>query len=100
MKNKKPKAGEVMKKFKKSMQLKKPKKSIQFGYFANEVYANRMLEKMKAEPEPATAKQLWVINALSLKLGQEVTLPLMKYEASLIIHQLKLDEWEKDDEGV
>ena len=90
-KNKKPKTGAVMK-------TKKPKKSIQYGYFANEVYANRMLEKMKATPEPATAKQLWVINALSLKLGQKVTLPLMKYEASLIIHQLKLDEWEKDDE--
>ena len=98
MKNKKPKTGAIMKTLKKSIQLKKPKKGIQFGYFANEVYANRMLEKMKAEPEPATAKQLWVINALSLKLGQKVTLPLMKYEASLIIHQLKLDEWEKDDE--
>ena len=90
-KNKKPKTGAVMK-------TKKPKKSIQYGYFANEVYANRMLEKMKATPEPATAKQLWTINHLSLKLGQEHTLPLMKYEASLIIHQLKLDEWEKDDE--
>jgi len=98
MKNKKPKTGAVMKKIKESVQLKKPKRSIQYGYFANEVYANRMLEKMKAEPEPATAKQLWIINALSLKLEQEHTLPLMKYEASLIIHQLKLDEWEKDDE--
>ena len=74
--------------------MKKPKKSIQFGY------TNHMLNKMKAEPEPATAKQLWVINDLAVKLGKEFSLPLMKYEASLIIHQLKLDEWESDNENI
>ena len=70
--------------------MKKLKKSIQFGY------TNHMLKKMDAEPEPATSKQLWTINFLSIKLGKEFTLPLMKYEASLIIHQLKIDDWEEE----
>ena len=72
--------------------MKKPKNSIQFGY------TNTMLTKMKAEEVPATAKQLWVINDLSIKLGKEFSLPLMKYEASLIIHQLKTEEWESNNE--
>jgi len=74
--------------------MKKPNKGIQFGY------TNTMLTKMKAEEVPATAKQLWVINDLAVKLGKEFSLPLMKYEASLIIHQLKLDEWESDNENI
>ena len=81
--------------------MKKPKKSIQYGYTNNMIKENKnWLTKMKAEPQPATAKQLWVINDLAVKLGKEFSLPLMKYEASLIIHQLKLDEWESDNEGV
>jgi hypothetical protein len=72
--------------------MKKLKKSIQFGY------TNHMLKKMDAEPEPATSKQLWTINYLSLKLGQEHTLPMTKYDASLVIQKLKLAEWEKDNE--
>ena len=74
--------------------MKKPNKGIQFGY------TNNMLTKMKAEEVPATAKQLWVINDLSIKLGKEFSLPLTKYEASLIIHQLKTEEWESDNERV
>ena len=50
---------------------------------------NDMLEAMRDSPEPATARQLWVINDLSIKLKQEFTLPLLKYEASLIVEHLK-----------
>ena len=79
--------------------MKKPKKSIQFGYTNNMIKEKKnWLTKMKTEPEPATAKQLWVINDLSIKLGKEFSLPLTKYEASLIIHQLKTEEWESDNE--
>ena len=79
--------------------MKKPKKSIQYGYKNHQAYLDKEAKK-KAEPQPATAKQLWVINDLAVKLGKEFSLPLMKYEASLIIHQLKLDEWESDNENI
>ena len=50
---------------------------------------NDMLEAMRDSPEPATARQLWVINDLSIKLKREFTLPLLKYEASLIVAELR-----------
>ena len=56
-----------------------------------------MHDAMRESPEPATARQLWVINDLSIKLKQEFTLPLLKYEASLIIHQLKTELEDSDE---
>lgn len=50
--------------------------------------------------EVATARQLWAINYLSVKLGKEFSLPLTKHEASLIITTLKAEEWENDNEKV
>tara|TARA_R110002126_G_scaffold11763_1_gene52104 strand:+ start:305 stop:529 length:225 start_codon:yes stop_codon:yes gene_type:complete len=42
--------------------------------------------------EQATARQLWTINDLAIKLGKEFSLPLTKDEASLIIGPLKIEE--------
>ena len=42
--------------------------------------------------EQATARQLWTINDLAIKLGKEFSLPLTKDEASLIIGPLKMEE--------
>ena len=42
--------------------------------------------------EQATARQLWTINDLAIKLGKEFSLPLTKDEASLIVGQLKIEE--------
>jgi hypothetical protein len=53
---------------------------------------NDMLEAMRDSPEPASARQLWVINDLSIKLKKEFVLPLLKYEASLIIAELKTEQ--------
>ena len=50
-----------------------------------------MHDAMRESPEPATARQLWVINDLSIKLKKEFTLPLLKYEASLIVEHLKTE---------
>ena len=50
-----------------------------------------MNDAMRDSPEPATARQLWVINDLSIKLKKEFTLPLLKYEASLIVEHLKTE---------
>ena len=56
-----------------------------------------MHDAMRDSPEPATARQLWVINDLSIKLKKEFTLPLLKYEASLIIHELKTELEDSDE---
>ncbi len=56
-----------------------------------------MQDAMRDNPEPATARQLWSINDLSIKLGKEFTLPLLKYEASLIIHELKTELEDSDE---
>jgi hypothetical protein len=49
----------------------------------------KMLEHLKDSQEMATSKQLWVINDLCLKYGHQYSLPLTKYEACLIVNQLK-----------
>lgn len=46
----------------------------------------------KDSQEMATSKQLWAINILCLQQQKEYALPLGKYEASLIISDLKLKE--------
>ena len=52
----------------------------------------KMMEALKDSQEMATSKQLWVINTLCLEQQKEYALPLGKYEASLIISDLKLKE--------
>ena len=51
-----------------------------------------MMEALKDNQEIATSKQLWVINTLCLELSKEYALPLGKYEACLIINDLKMIE--------
>ena len=52
----------------------------------------KMLEHLKDSQEMATSKQLWVINTLCLEQQKQYSLPLGKYEACLIISELKGDE--------
>tara|TARA_R110002124_G_C8778487_1_gene500579 strand:- start:96 stop:293 length:198 start_codon:yes stop_codon:yes gene_type:complete len=52
----------------------------------------KIMEALKDSQEMATSKQLWVINTLCLQQQKEYALPLGKYEASLIISDLKLKE--------
>lgn len=52
----------------------------------------KMMEALKDNQEIATSKQLWVINTLCLELSKEYALPLGKYEACLIINDLKMIE--------
>ena len=52
----------------------------------------RMMEALKDSQEMATSKQLWVINTLCLEQQKQYSLPLGKYEACLIISELKGDE--------
>jgi tellurite resistance protein len=50
----------------------------------------KMMEALKDSQEMATSKQLWVINTLCLEQQKEYALPLGKYEACLIINELKM----------
>jgi len=59
----------------------------------------QMFELMRDNPEPATGKQLWVINDLSIKLKKEFTLPLLKHEAFSIVTQLKIEQSDEQFEG-
>ena len=52
----------------------------------------KILRALKESKELATSKQLWVINTLCLEKQKQYSLPLGKYEACLIISELKGDE--------
>ena len=52
----------------------------------------KMMEALKDSQEMATSKQLWVINTLCLEKQKQYSLPLGKYEACLIISELKGEE--------
>jgi hypothetical protein len=52
----------------------------------------KMLDKMKEENELATVKQLWWLNKFCREQSLEVSLPLTKYRASMLISMLKQTE--------
>ena len=52
----------------------------------------KMLDKMKEENELATVKQLWWLNKFCRDQSLEVSLPLTKYRASMLISMLKQTE--------
>ena len=52
----------------------------------------KMLDKMKEDNELATVKQLWWLNKFCREQSLEVSLPLTKYRASMLISMLKQTE--------
>jgi len=52
----------------------------------------KMLDTMKEANELATVKQLWWLNKFCREQSLEVSLPLTKYRASMLISMLKQTE--------